>query len=509
MSTLKRLMRSVIAVLCLALLSACHSSGNGLVLGSGAGAGNANRELLSHSGRWLTDAQGRVVFLHGVNMISKFPPYQPAALGFDQDDLAYLAGQGFNSIRLGFIWKGYEPEPGQYNEAYLDSLFKTAQQASDAGLWVLFDFHQDMWNERYNGEGAPDWAAVDDGLPALPDIGFPGNYFVMLAMWRAYDHFLANDAGKDGRPMVDAFAAAWHRVALRMRGVTRLQGYDIWNEPFPGSSLAACANPLGCVDDADARLSRVEKQTAQAIRAADPDHLIYYEPFLTFNDGADTKITGIDDPNAGMSFHVYCLANTPGLPAVPGTSALCGLAEQLVFTNADQHSAATRDTAMVTEFGATDDLSVLERVANLADTNLMSWQYWAWWNHDVCCARPNEGIIRDIGQPPTPDNLKQDKLDVLVRPYPLAVAGTPTAFGFDRSSKTFHLDYSTERVDGAGRFSESALTVVYVPVRQYPNGYQVQLSGAEVTSAPNATLLNLRALPGAQQVALTLTATAQ
>ncbi|MFE3446127.1 hypothetical protein ACFXNW_24125 [Nocardia sp. NPDC059180] len=30
---------------------------------------------LGHVGRWLIDGQGRVVTLHGVNMVYKFPPY--------------------------------------------------------------------------------------------------------------------------------------------------------------------------------------------------------------------------------------------------------------------------------------------------------------------------------------------------------------------------------------------------------------------------------------------------
>src|ERR1022692_31365 len=43
---------------------------------------------LGHSGRWLTDATGRVVVLHGLNMMDKFPPYLPSAQGFDNRDAA-------------------------------------------------------------------------------------------------------------------------------------------------------------------------------------------------------------------------------------------------------------------------------------------------------------------------------------------------------------------------------------------------------------------------------------
>ena len=55
---------------------------------------------LSHSGRWITDAKGRVVILHGVNMVYKRPPYYPAAAGFGADDAAFLQRNGFNAVRL-------------------------------------------------------------------------------------------------------------------------------------------------------------------------------------------------------------------------------------------------------------------------------------------------------------------------------------------------------------------------------------------------------------------------
>ena len=34
---------------------------------------------LAHAGRFLTDSQGRVVILHGYNMVYKRPPYAPAS----------------------------------------------------------------------------------------------------------------------------------------------------------------------------------------------------------------------------------------------------------------------------------------------------------------------------------------------------------------------------------------------------------------------------------------------
>ncbi|MDX6657446.1 MAG: endoglycosylceramidase, partial [Solirubrobacteraceae bacterium] len=51
-----------------------------------AGASSAEAAVtapVDHAGRWITDARGRVVVVHGVNMVYKRPPYAPDAIGFD------------------------------------------------------------------------------------------------------------------------------------------------------------------------------------------------------------------------------------------------------------------------------------------------------------------------------------------------------------------------------------------------------------------------------------------
>jgi endoglycosylceramidase len=70
-------------------------------------------------------------------------------------------------------------------------------------IFTLLDFHQDMFNERFQGEGWPDWQTLDDGLPAAPQNGFPGNYLTMPALQRAYDHFWANNPAA-GVPLQEA-----------------------------------------------------------------------------------------------------------------------------------------------------------------------------------------------------------------------------------------------------------------------------------------------------------------
>ena len=146
---------------------------------------------LDHSGHWLTDPTGRVVVLHGTNMVYKLPPYDPQAAGFGDSDAAFLENIGMTVVRVGVIWKAVEPAPGVYDDGYLNHIAATVQTLARHGIVSLLDFHQDMYNEAFQGEGAPDWAVLDDGLPNAPQAGFPIDYVVNPALQRTFENFLA------------------------------------------------------------------------------------------------------------------------------------------------------------------------------------------------------------------------------------------------------------------------------------------------------------------------------
>jgi Glycoside hydrolase family 5 C-terminal domain len=202
-----------------------------------------------------------------------------------------------------------------------------------------------------------------------------------------------------------------------------------------------------------------------------------------------------------MSWHNYCLVGDVSGSGGGGGQA-CGTEEGLVFQNALKRSQATGDTELLTEFGATDDLDTLRRITAAADDYMVGWQYWAYCGcSDPTTQGPGEtqAIVKDPAKPPTGDNLKTAKLDVLVRPYPQLVAGTPQAWHFDPDSKVFTLSYSTQRADGA-TFGGHPLTEIYVPERQYQHGYAVQAQGAGVASDAGSQILALRACPDATSV---------
>jgi endoglycosylceramidase len=437
------------------------------------------------------------VILHGFNMVNKLPPYDPAAIGFDARHASFLREHGFNTIRLGLIWKAVEPEPGAYDEGYLDRIAATVDLLGAEGVHVLLDFHQDMLNERYNGQGFPDWAALDDGIRPWPDVGFPGNYVVMRALWRAYDHFWRNDQGPGGVGLQDRYAAAWRHVAGRFRDHAAVCGYDIFNEPFPGSAIARSLRPGGN-PDFDQVLSRFTRRVLAAIREVDGERLVFYEPNVVFDYALPTHHERTGDANVGFSFHAYCIAASPGMPGLRGPvqDVICGKQERRVFELADRHATRNDEALLLSEFGASDDVRLVTRVADIADERMVSWQHWAYWNRDPCCERPHEGLVHDLARAPADGNVKEDKLDALARPFPRAVAGTPQRFRFDREARTFELVYST------GAFEAGAESEVFLPPRHFPSGYRVEVGGAAVASDQGDPVLRLRSTAGGDLVAL-------
>lgn len=468
---------------------------------------------LDHEGRWFTDARGRVVILHGFNMVHKVGSYRPEDTGFGRDDARFLRRHGFNTIRLGIIYKGLEPnppgedgEPG-YERGYLRSIARTERLLAEHGVFSLLDFHQDLYNERYEGEGWPDWQALDDGIPPEPKNGFPINYLSMPALNRAYDHFWANDPA-EGIPLQEAYARAWRHVAARFKRKRYVVGYDLLNEPWPGSTYPTCTSPGGCPAFDAGPLTELSNRVIATIREVDRETLAFYEPLLTFDFGAPTYHGDTGDESAGFSFHNYCLTGLFG-PA----SATCEELETLVFENADGHSESTGDVLFLTEFGASDDLVDTERVVSLADEHMTSWQYW----HYCDCDDPTtsgpgvQSVVKDPRKPPRGKNVKREKLEVLARPYPRAIAGTPESFGYDGDTGTFELTYSTIRASDASRAAAGAdplprrvQTEVVIPKLNYRRGYRADVEGARITSRRNASVLKLKRARDAEQVSLTV-----
>jgi endoglycosylceramidase len=434
---------------------------------------------LSSVGRWLVDATGRVVMLRGVNNVAKLPPYYPAAFGFGEDDVAFLVAEGFNAVRLGIDMRGLMPAQGQIDDTYLEHLATSVAECAANGVFVLLDIHQDGYAPKYNGNGFPDWMAIDDGLPNPPGAVFPTYYLTNMAMQRAFEHLWANSPLPGGLGIQDYLVQAVQRVATRFAGEPMVFGTDLINEPWPGAEWQPCIAPNGCGTLEAERLVPYYRNLGRALRALAPTQFAFVEPWVLFNFGqAPTTLPGTD-PGVGLSFHSYALG--------PASE------EQVARLGAE---AATRDGApvIVTEFGATTDAVTLNRLVGQFESQLLPWMFWHY----------SGEIVRDQAPPLTPDQIVSPAaLKALVRPYPVATAGVPTHIAFDPATRVFDYTYTVGRA-GGGSFPRPLDTVLFVPVRQYPDGYRVRAVGARVFSRC-PTQIRLRTRRSAQSVVVQVT----
>jgi endoglycosylceramidase len=448
---------------------------------------------LGHAGRWMTDADGRVVILHGLNQVYKVPPYTPSADGFGDDDAAFLQANGFNAMRVGVIWAAVEPQPLSYDDNYLTSIAQTVATLASHGIVSLLDFHQDLYNEAFQGEGAPAWAVQTSGLPN-PQLGFPGNYFLNPAEENAWAAFWKNAPAPDGIGLQDHYARAWAHVASFFKGNPGVFGYEVLNEPWPGFIWEGCFNfVLGCPIQ-DHKLTVFYRKVVPVIRAADPTTLVFFEPNTLSDEGVHTDLGGVTDPSTGFSFHDYC-----AIEAVLHKNITCRFEDGLTITNANLYAHFHQIPPLLTEFGATNDLKNIAEVMRHTDHQRMGWLEWAYTGNDKTSSSPtDQALVFNPAQPPTGANVNAAKLAVLAAPYPQVVAGTPREWSF--RSGVFRLCFTVERADHAGNFAPGAQTFISVPPVEYPNGYQVSVTGGQVVSAPNAPVLAVVASPGAARV---------
>ncbi|MDO4927789.1 MAG: cellulase family glycosylhydrolase [Corynebacterium sp.] len=458
---------------------------------------------ITQAGQWLVDEQGRVFLTQGVNMVYKHPPYTAQAAGFNADDAEWLQAQGFDSVRLGIIWKAVEPEPGVYDDVYLAQIAETVTMLADHGIATLIDAHQDMYHEKFQGEFAPDWAVIDDGYPSFLQIGFPTNQVVNVGLLRAYDNFLNNRMGPGGVGLQDRFAAMWQHVVTQLGGLPSIMGYDIINEPWPGSDFPICYATLGHCDDAIAKLDSLHQKAADAITAVDPTATIYFEPYSVWNAGIAINPQAPKVPETAgtvLSWHVYCATN-----ALIGKYTGCDLPDGQAFANAQAISDSQQIPSLLSEFGATDDTDTLLGVTNLARANRIGWQYWSYCGCDdpTTQNQREQGIVADPQVPGavTADAVNAEKLAVLAPPHMRLIAGTPELTHWDHNAKQYQARWTTTRADETGVFTAGE-SVLYVPSANFPHGFDIHVTGGSYTIAPDGHTVYIAADKEASEVAV-------
>jgi endoglycosylceramidase len=379
----------------------------------------------------LVDAEGRVVFLHGVNARvegifdvtftdGRLPLETIPA--FAAEDAARMRSMGFNAVRLPIHWSALEPQDGGgFDEAYVDRVAAAVALMKAAGLGVLVDFHQDAYSKEIGEDGAPLWAIRP---PPTELLGGPltdlDKRRTSPQVLQAFSTFF----GDEGADLRTRFAAAVAHVAQRFATEPAVIGIELYNEPLP---------------DDDPQLDRLHDEVLTALRQVDAGQLAFFEPSVLRN-FSDHGPPADRQPWPGTVYapHVYTLSFT-------GTDA--------------QHQAMTKDTLQLSNKSAANEarswkapLAITE--FGYAPDGIQSDRYHAWqteWQDEYQASaffwlwkEQSQGSwgLFDHDDATGTWTERDHVRKALARVAPEAVAGWPTHFGYDRAARRFQLDFT-------------------------------------------------------------------
>lgn len=386
----------------------------------------------------MVDADGRQVILHGVNYSGrhKSPPH---TIGDGPDAFAPLANIGLDVIRLVMVWEAIEPEPGKFDDAYLDRLAALATWAAEAGIHVIADMHQDIYSRTFGGSGAPAWTIPEALIPEAP-IGPELTWFARYAMHEGVRGCLArfwrNDDG-----LQDHFVEAWARVAERLAPIDGVIGFEVYNEPFPGE--------LDFASFEEAHLTPFYQRVVSKVRSIASSWMVFLEGAVLISEQG-TKIDVGQFGNAVYLPHFYD-------KVVHLSRAYDGNDAEMIKVHDIYAADASRMGApwMLGEYGVRPDAE--GAVAYLRDQQRLLGRHgvggtcWHYNPTDVDWNHEHLSMFE-------PGGAESALVDVLCRPYPKVIAGEIESFDFDDETKRFELRVSP--CEGE--------TVVYVPARHYP-----------------------------------------
>ncbi len=450
---------------------------------------------ISVSGKRLVDEHGRERIFNGLNFVYKDVSADDDGIiryhtDITEELLVALKSKGMNIIRLGLTWAGIEPEMGEYNLEYLDGYKKILKMCDKHEMYVFVDWHQDLFSKYCStpGDGAPKWACIHTKKTQDPILIWAEGYFFHKDIHQSFDDFWENREIA-GRGLRDRFCDMLTFTVDYLKDCKCIIGYDIFNEPFPGTPGGKIFKSLvkNGVETLlfNKRVNRKKLvsdalggEVMEMLSVAD-DHKVYksilgktkeimyefdtkrYYPFLV---AAAESIRKAD--KTGIIFSENCYFSNMGIPcSVPRIVYKDGTREENhlfsphgyditvdtpLTNNASPHRVdyifdehkRTQERmdvpVLVGEWGGmvpgSDSYPALEHLIEKFDSNKWSHTYWHYY-----------------------EEFENSKImDVICRPLPIAVAGTIKSYSYDRKQNLFTLTYT-------GSSDIKAPTLIYLP----------------------------------------------
>ena len=480
--------------------------------------------------------------MHGVNVVYKHAPYiaypDPGEpWNFDATDAAKMQQLGFNVVRLGIEWQALEPGSGGPNqpqictpgapgnahewnravaERYLSHVAATVKLLAHYGIYTLLDMHQDVYNQNFRGEGAPNWAVCTNNVPIVPKGGRWSNNYSNPTLQTAVAHFWSNDVVGNLQGNYDL---VWKTVAQYFKNDPWVIGYDPYNEPFSTETQTASESTftgqLECFYIGKAHAAFLangagaltcppgdpDNGVIPTIQSVDSHHLTFVEPDIYWVTGGNipSQLGPLPFKRIVFNFHVYCGDRSP-VTGNPTDLLRCLQSEETAaseqeITRLSMSSAyqSAGPAGFMSEFGATTSVALAGFDVEWAGLDQLSWIYWAWKYYDDPTGSSAEGLVQ-------PDGSYSPVVTVLSRTYPQAVAGDPNSVIFNPFTGAFNMVYApTEAAHGV-------TTIAIAASQHYPNGWCSAVKGGRITSKPGATHLTVQTVGHPAQVYITVTA---
>jgi endoglucanase len=261
--------------------------------------------MLQVHGNRIVDEQGKTVYLRGTciggwmnmeNIINGYPGDErgirrvmaemigagKAQFFFDrmldylfaEEDVAFIKECGANVVRLPLNYRHFESDvaPFKYVEAGFQRLDRAVRWCSQYGVYVILDLH------AVQGFQNTDWHCDNSSRHTF--------------FWTEKQY-------------QDRFVALWEEFARRYNGNRIIAGYNLMNEPLVNAPAGRFGSATAYIPDWD-MINAIYRRTVSAIRAIDPDHIIFLE-----GDYFSQRFDGLDVPfadNLVYSSHNYTRA---------------------------------------------------------------------------------------------------------------------------------------------------------------------------------------------------------
>lgn len=390
---------------------------------------------------YMADAEGRALQHRGFNTGKEM---EADVAEITPELMAIAQSNGFDLMRLSWNWHKLEPTNDGWDEAYLDQVVAALDLAAEHGVSVVLDNHQDVFGPAFYGNGAPEWATRDDGLPFESDPDAP--WFVanlQPAVQAAWEHLY-----EDPDLRAEQVESVLH-VVDQVAGHPALLGYDLLNEPFgkirEGEDLLSAAARVEAT-----QLTAMYQRLTDAIRTVDTESWIFVHPPNVASLGIPTSLGIVDDPKVVYVPHFYDTGLESGGGFDPAST-----------FHATWEAAATRYATdngvpmMVGEWGLPDPSApgaevFVQRSLDVLERRTSGWTVFTW-NQGG-----GYGVLDDQGE-------LDPAWQQLLQAWPRAIAGTPTASTWDAATQTLRVTFDADP-------DVRAPTEIVVPSRLFADG---------------------------------------